>query len=250
MYKKKAISHFLAQSPQDCKRKMKERKGKAHARHADPEDSVSCPAGGRREQPSRSKSEGAHFQEKPFIEMCDVLYLFRDDKKNAHQPPLKRPGEPGEAQAGAVYRVVGWISVLFSSFCCRSILRSVFEAFKNAAGVIRGLFQRFKNAIAHFQRCLEGSLLTAILPVREILGELIPLAADTESPPLERGRFVGVAGDIALCHIGCMGLYFPNSSSARSVANMTRARRFPQSKYLAVFLDYRNPDKEKNGIAP
>ena len=81
-----------------------------------------------------------------------------------------------------------------------SFLQAVFEAFEDGAGVIRGFLEGFKDAVAHVKRRLESSFFAAILAVGEVLGELIPLAADAETPALEGSGFVCVAGDIALSH--------------------------------------------------
>ena len=96
----------------------------------------------------------------------------------------------------------GWGRLLVCSYgnWYRLFFYTVFEAFKNGTGVIRGLAQGIENAVAHFQRSLECGFLAAVLAVREVFGELIPLAADAQSPSLERGCLIGVAGDIALCH--------------------------------------------------
>ena len=56
------------------------------------------------------------------------------------------------------------------------------------------------DAVAHFDGGFEGCFFAAVLPVGEIFGELVPLAADAEAPALEGGCFVGVAGDVALGH--------------------------------------------------
>ena len=75
----------------------------------------------------------------------------------------------------------------------RNLLRNVctiFETLEDAPGIFRSLFQRIKNLVSHFHRCLECCFLAAVLAVREIFGELVPPAADAESPSLERRGFV------------------------------------------------------------
>ena len=66
-------------------------------------------------------------------------------------------------------------------------IRAALEALEHAPWVFRCALQSFENPVSHFHRRLEGCFLTAVLAVREVLGELIPLAADAESPPLEGG---------------------------------------------------------------
>ena len=85
-------------------------------------------------------------------------------------------------------------------------IRAALEALEHAPWVFRCALQSFENPVSHFHRRLEGCFLTAVLAVREVLGELIPLAADAQSPPLERGGLVGVAGNITLGHIVVAGL--------------------------------------------
>lgn len=77
----------------------------------------------------------------------------------------------------------------------------VFELFKNGTGIIRSLLERIKNAVTHFNGCLEGGFFAAVLAVGEIFGELVPLAADTESPALKGCCLVRVACDVSLGHI-------------------------------------------------
>ena len=93
-------------------------------------------------------------------------------------------------------------SGLENRFC----LCSVLESFEHTSGILRREFQRIENAVTHFYGSLECLLLAAILAVGEVFGELIPLAADAQSPPLERGGLVGVAGNITLGHIVVAGL--------------------------------------------
>ena len=85
-------------------------------------------------------------------------------------------------------------------------IRAALEALEHAPWVFRCALQRFENPVSHFHRRLEGCFLTAVLAVREVLGELIPLAADAESPPLEGGGLVCVSGNITLGHIVVAGL--------------------------------------------
>ena len=59
--------------------------------------------------------------------------------------------------------------------------------------------------------CLECFFLASVLAVGEVLGELVPLAADAQSPPLERGGLVGVAGNITLGHIVVAGGLVPDA---------------------------------------
>lgn len=82
----------------------------------------------------------------------------------------------------------------------RLLRYAVFELLKYATWIIRRLLQRIKNTVAHFDGGLEGGLLTAVLAIGEVFGELIPLTADAQAPPLERGRFVSVACDVSLGH--------------------------------------------------
>lgn len=78
----------------------------------------------------------------------------------------------------------------------------MFVALEDGAGVgLRGL-QLGENGVAHAEGGLEGCLFGAVLLVGEVTGELVPLAADAQSPALEGGGFVGIAGDVALCHGG------------------------------------------------
>ena len=91
----------------------------------------------------------------------------------------------------------------------RNLLRNVctiFETLEDAPGIFRSLFQRIKNLVSHFHRCLECCFLAAVLAVREIFGELVPPAADAESPSLERRGFVCISGNVALGHIVVAGL--------------------------------------------
>ena len=67
----------------------------------------------------------------------------------------------------------------------RVFLRAVFESLKDGTRIFRRLSQRIENAVTHLNGCLECSFLTAVLAVREVFGELIPFAADAESPALE-----------------------------------------------------------------
>ena len=60
------------------------------------------------------------------------------------------------------------------------------------------MLESLKNAIAHFDGSLKRRFLAAILAVGEVLGKLIPLAADAKTPALERSCFVRIAGDITL----------------------------------------------------
>ena len=83
---------------------------------------------------------------------------------------------------------------------------SVLEALEHAAWVFGRALQCVENAVAHFHCCLKGGLLTAVLAVGEILGELVPLAADAQSPPLERGGLICVSGNVALGHCVVAGL--------------------------------------------
>ena len=79
--------------------------------------------------------------------------------------------------------------------------RAIFELLENSSWVIRGFFKRIKNAVAHFDSGLESGFFAAILAVRVVLGELIPLAANTESPALKGGSLVRIACDVSLGHI-------------------------------------------------
>ena len=80
------------------------------------------------------------------------------------------------------------------------------EAFKNSPRVFRRALQRVENLISHFHRSIERCLLAAILAVGEILGELVPLAADAQTPPLKGSGLVGVSGYVTLGHIVVAGL--------------------------------------------
>lgn len=82
----------------------------------------------------------------------------------------------------------------------RGAFQSVFETLKDGAGIVRRLLQGIVDAVSHFKGGLEGSLFTSILAVREVFGELIPFAADTQTPALEGCRFVCISGNVALCH--------------------------------------------------
>jgi hypothetical protein len=77
----------------------------------------------------------------------------------------------------------------------------ILESLEHAAWVFRCAPQCIENSISHFNRRLEGFFLTAILAVGEILGELVPLAADAESPSLEGCCLVRVSGNITLGHM-------------------------------------------------
>ena len=91
---------------------------------------------------------------------------------------------------------------LFVAACFgnRCLLHSVFEALENAAWVLGCLFQGVEYAVTHLDGGLEGGLFAAVLTVREVLGELVLFAADTQAPTLEGCRFVRIPSDVALCH--------------------------------------------------
>ena len=72
----------------------------------------------------------------------------------------------------------------YGSSCC-VFLQPVLESLKYGTGIIRGFSQSVKNAVSHVNGCFECFFLAAILTVGEVFGELIPLAADAESPALE-----------------------------------------------------------------
>ena len=74
----------------------------------------------------------------------------------------------------------------------RGVRYSVFELLKDGTRIIRRFLKCIEYAVGFF---------TAVLTVRKVFGELIPLAANTESPPLEGCGLVRVAGDISLSHI-------------------------------------------------
>ena len=67
-------------------------------------------------------------------------------------------------------------------------------------------FQFGEDGVAHAEGGLEGCLFGAVLLVGEVAGELVPLAADAQSPALEGGGLIGIAGDVALCH-ACMDVF-------------------------------------------
>ena len=79
-------------------------------------------------------------------------------------------------------------------------LQAVFEALEDTARVIRGLAEGIEDAVAHVEGGLESGLFTTVLPVGKVLGELVPLAADAQTPSLEGGGLVRVSGYVALCH--------------------------------------------------
>ena len=83
----------------------------------------------------------------------------------------------------------------------RGVRYSVFELLKDGTRIIRRFLKCIEYAVAHFDSGLESGFFTAVLTVRKVFGELIPLAANTESPPLEGCGLVRVAGDISLSHI-------------------------------------------------
>lgn len=83
---------------------------------------------------------------------------------------------------------------------CELVFYTIFKALEHTAGVIGSFAQGVENAVAHLQRSLKSGLLTAVLAVGEILGKLVPLAADAQSPALKGCGLVRIAGDITLCH--------------------------------------------------
>ena len=113
-------------------------------------------------------------------------------------------------------RELGGSRSAVKSFCCRVLFAdsrcgrygcfffiAVLKTLKDGARVIRGFAQRIVNSVAHFQSCLESGFLAAVLAVGKIFGELIPLAADAQSPSLEGSGLVCIAGNVTLGH-GCV----------------------------------------------
>ena len=82
----------------------------------------------------------------------------------------------------------------------RRFFYTALKSLENPSRVVRGLPQGIENPVAHFYGCLKSCFFAAVLAVGEVLGELIPLAADTQAPALEGCRLVGVPGYISLCH--------------------------------------------------
>ena len=78
--------------------------------------------------------------------------------------------------------------------------RTALELLKHSSRIIRRALQCIKNSVAHLESGLESRLLTAVLTVREVFGELIPFAAYTQAPALEGCRFVRISGYISLSH--------------------------------------------------
>ena len=83
----------------------------------------------------------------------------------------------------------------------RGVRYSVFELLKDGTRIIRRFLKCIEYAVAHFDSGLESGFFTAVLTVRKVFGELIPFAANTESPSLEGRCLVRVAGNISLSHI-------------------------------------------------
>lgn len=79
----------------------------------------------------------------------------------------------------------------------------ILELFENTARIIRRLLKRVKNPVPHLDGRLECRFLASVLTVREVFCELIPLAADTQTPTLKGGRLICVACDVSLSHV-CM----------------------------------------------
>ena len=108
---------------------------------------------------------------------------------------------PGVCPAAAVLTNLLLSCSLFCSLqLCRLFFCSVLEAFENSPRVIGGLVQGFEDTVSHLNGGLKGSFFAAVLAIGEVLGELVPFAADTQAPSLEGRRLVGVPSDVALCH--------------------------------------------------
>ena len=149
-------------------------------------------------------------------------------------------------------RELGGSRSAVKSFCCRVLFAdsrcgrygcfffiAVLKTLKDGAWVIRGFAQRIVNPVAHFQSCLERGFLAAVLAVGKIFGELIPLAADAQSPSLEGSGLVCIAGNVTLGH-GCDLLFVVVwRGSASHAAKNARYISLQQSNFQIVSKECR-----------